>query len=89
LHGKLGHSLQSPGHFTQASALKFTSAAMNEKQLARVNCEPAGLSVDAPCGRIAWLLTLWEKIECEGMENVVVIFPPIDDSTTEVAKCTT
>lgn len=68
--------------------MKFKSAAMNEKQLARVNCEPAGLSADAPCGRTAWLLILWEKIECEGMENVVVIFPPIDDSTAEVAKYT-
>jgi peroxiredoxin (alkyl hydroperoxide reductase subunit C) len=45
-----------------------------------------GLSIDSTFSHIAWLRTIRERIEYQGMKNVEVTFPVISDLTMEVAK---
>jgi peroxiredoxin (alkyl hydroperoxide reductase subunit C) len=45
-----------------------------------------GLSIDGLYSHIAWLRTIKEKIEFNGMKNIEVKFPLIEDITMEVAK---
>ena len=52
----------------------------------KANCELVGLSVDGLYSHIAWLRTIKEKIEFNGMKDIEVTFPLIEDITMEVAK---
>jgi peroxiredoxin (alkyl hydroperoxide reductase subunit C) len=52
----------------------------------KANCKLVGLSIDGLYSHIAWLRTIKEKIEFNGMKNVEVKFPLIEDITMEVAK---
>jgi len=63
----------------------MTFASMEEK-FAQANCKLVGLSVDGLYSHIAWLRSIKEKIEFNGMKNVEVKFPLIEDITMEVAK---
>lgn len=57
-----------------------------ENQFAEANCKLVGLSVDGLTSHIAWLRTITEKIEFNGMKNIEVKFPLIDDLSMNVAK---
>lgn len=75
-----------PADFTPVCTSEFiTFASMNEK-FEQAGCKLVGLSVDTLSSHIAWLRTIKEKIEFNGMKNVDVTFPLVDDISMEVAK---
>lgn len=74
-----------PGDFTPVCTSEFIAFAVAEPQLKALNCQLIGLSVDSRPSHIAWLLTIREKIEFQGMKNVEVKFPVIADVGMEVA----
>ncbi len=63
----------------------MTFASM-EPKFTEVNCKLVGLSIDGLYSHIAWLRTIKEKIEYNGMKDVEVKFPLIEDITMNVAK---
>jgi peroxiredoxin 2/4 len=75
-----------PADFTPVCTSEFMTFASMEDQFNKANCKLVGLSVDGLYSHIAWLRTIKEKIEFNGMKNVEVTFPLIEDITMEVAK---
>lgn len=51
-----------------------------------MNVALIGLSIDSIYAHIAWLRTINEKIKWNGLENIVVNFPVIEDIKMEVAN---
>jgi peroxiredoxin (alkyl hydroperoxide reductase subunit C) len=74
-----------PADFTPVCTSEFMTFATLEKQFEELGCKLVGLSVDGLYSHIAWLRTIKEKIEYNGMKNVEVKFPLIEDITMEVA----
>lgn len=75
-----------PADFTPVCTSEFMTFASLESKFAEANCKLVGLSVDGLYSHIAWLRTIKEKIEYNGMKDVEVKFPLIEDITMEVAK---
>lgn len=75
-----------PADFTPVCTSEFMTFATMEEQFEKANCKLVGLSVDGLYSHIAWLRTIKEKIEFNGMKDVEVNFPLIEDITMEVAK---
>jgi len=75
-----------PADFTPVCTSEFMTFASMEEQFNKANCKLVGLSVDGLYSHIAWLRTIKEKIEFNGMKNVEVTFPLIEDITMDVAK---
>ncbi|KAF5070445.1 Alkyl hydroperoxide reductase C [anaerobic digester metagenome] len=74
-----------PADFTPVCTSEFMTFANMEKQFNDANCKLVGLSVDGLYSHIAWLRTIKEKIEYNGMKDIEVKFPLIEDITMEVA----
>ncbi len=55
-------------------------------QFLQYNTELVGLSVDGLYSHIAWLRTIKDKISYNGMSNVEITFPLIEDVTMDVAR---
>ena len=75
-----------PADFTPVCTSEFMTFSSMEDKFNRANCKLVGLSVDGLFSHIAWLRTIKEKIEYNGMKNVEVKFPLIEDITMNVAK---
>ncbi len=75
-----------PADFTPVCTSEFMTFASLEQKFLNANCKLVGLSVDGLYSHIAWLRTIKEKIEYNGMKDVEVKFPLIEDITMEVAK---
>lgn len=75
-----------PADFTPVCTSEFMTFATMEKQFEELNCKLVGLSVDGLYSHIAWLRTIKEKIEYNGMKDVEVTFPLIEDISMNVAK---
>lgn len=75
-----------PADFTPVCTSEFMTFASMEDKFNEANCKLVGLSVDGLYSHIAWLRTIKEKIEWNGMKDVEVMFPLIDDIKMEVAK---
>ena len=75
-----------PADFTPVCTTEFMTFANLEKDFEALNCSLVGLSVDGLYSHIAWLRTIKEKIEFNGMKNIEVKFPLIEDITMEVSK---
>ncbi|MEY4460483.1 MAG: hypothetical protein RL429_472, partial [Bacteroidota bacterium] len=75
-----------PADFTPVCTSEFMTFASIEDKLAEVNTKLVGLSVDGLYSHIAWLRTIKEKVSFNGMSNVEVKFPLIEDITMEVAS---
>ncbi|MBU0488625.1 MAG: peroxiredoxin [Bacteroidetes bacterium] len=75
-----------PADFTPVCTSEFMTFAMMEEKFAAANCKLVGLSIDGLYSHIAWLRTIKEKIEYNGMKDVEVKFPLIEDITMEVAN---
>ena len=75
-----------PADFTPVCTTEFMTFASMEKDFAALNCKLIGLSIDSIHSHIAWLRTIKEKIEFNGMKEVEVNFPVITDLSMEVAK---
>jgi len=75
-----------PADFTPVCTSEFMTFAKREPEFNALNCKLVGLSIDGLYSHIAWLRTIKEKIEFNGMKNIEVKFPLIEDITMEVAK---
>jgi len=75
-----------PADFTPVCTTEFMTFASMQEDFRRLNTELIGLSIDSIYAHIAWLRTIKEKIEFNGMKNVEVNFPVIEDLRMDVAK---
>lgn len=75
-----------PADFTPVCTTEFMKFATMSEEFKSLNTELIGLSIDSLYAHIAWLQTIKEKIKWNGMENVEVNFPLIEDITMEVAN---
>ena len=72
-----------PGDFTPVCTSEFITFASMQRDFDILNCQLIGLSVDGVHSHIAWLRTIYEKIDWEGLKNVQVRFPVIADLNME------
>jgi peroxiredoxin (alkyl hydroperoxide reductase subunit C) len=75
-----------PADFTPVCTTEFMTFATLMPEFEKLNTQLVGLSIDSTYSHIAWLRTIKEKIEFNGMKNVEVTFPLIEDLKMEVAK---
>ncbi|SDI28310.1 peroxiredoxin [Winogradskyella thalassocola] len=75
-----------PADFTPVCTSEFITFAHLEDKFDKANCKLVGLSIDGLYSHIAWLRTIKEKIEFNGMKNIEVKFPLIEDIAMKVAK---
>lgn len=75
-----------PADFTPVCTTEFMTFAAMAPEFEALNCKLVGLSIDSLYSHIAWLRTIKEKIEYNGMKNIEVTFPLIEDIKMEVAK---
>ena len=75
-----------PADFTPVCTSEFMTFARMEPEFKELNTELIGLSVDSLYAHIAWLRTIKEKIEWNGMKDMEVNFPLIEDISMEVAN---
>lgn len=75
-----------PADFTPVCTTEFMAFAAAEDDFKKLNAELLGLSIDSIFSHIAWLRTIKERIEYQGMKQVEVTFPVVSDLTMEVAK---
>jgi peroxiredoxin 2/4 len=75
-----------PADFTPVCTSEFMTFASMQSEFEALNTQLVGLSIDGLYSHIAWLRTIKEKIEFNGMKNIEVTFPLIEDITMEVAK---
>lgn len=75
-----------PADFTPVCTTEFMTFATMEPEFEKLNCKLLGLSIDSTHSHIAWLRTIQEKIEYNGMQNVEINFPVISDLTMEISK---
>jgi peroxiredoxin (alkyl hydroperoxide reductase subunit C) len=75
-----------PADFTPVCTSEFMTFARMQEEFKALNTELIGLSVDSLYAHIAWLRTIKEKIEWNGMKNMEVTFPLIEDISMNVAN---
>lgn len=75
-----------PADFTPVCTTEFMTFATMQEEFRALNTELIGLSIDSTYSHIAWLRTIKEKIEYNGMKDVEVTFPVIEDLKMEVSK---
>lgn len=74
-----------PADFTPVCTTEFMTFGTMQKEFEDLNCQLVGLSIDGLFSHIAWLRNI-QNIEFNGMKNVEVKFPLIDDISMNVAK---
>ncbi len=74
-----------PADFTPVCTTEFMTFATMAEEFKALNTELIGLSVDSIYAHIAWLRKI-QDIEWNGMKNVEVKFPLIEDIRMEVAN---
>jgi len=75
-----------PADFTPVCTSEFITFAHLEEKFEKANCKLVGLSIDGLYSHIAWLRTIKDKIEFNGMKNIEVKFPLIEDISMAIAK---
>jgi len=75
-----------PADFTPVCTSEFMTFASMQNEFKAMNTELIGLSVDSLYAHIAWLRTIKEKIKWNGMSDVEVNFPLIEDISMDVAN---
>lgn len=75
-----------PADFTPVCTTEFMTFASRYADFQAHNCELVGLSVDGNASHIAWLRTIEEKLEWNGMKNVKIQFPLVADTTGRIAS---
>ncbi|MCL4166084.1 UNVERIFIED_CONTAM: hypothetical protein GTU68_028060, partial [Idotea baltica] len=75
-----------PADFTPVCTSEFMTFAHLEEKFNNANCQLVGLSIDGLYSHIAWLRTIKDKIKFNGMENIEVKFPLIEDISMNVAN---
>lgn len=74
-----------PADFTPVCTTEFMTFATMADKFKKMNTELVGLSVDSLYSHIAWLRKI-QELEWNGMKNVEVKFPLIEDIKMEVAN---
>ncbi len=74
-----------PADFTPVCTTEFMTFATMANEFKQLNTELIGLSVDSLYAHIAWLRKI-QELEWNGMKNVEVRFPLIEDIKMEVAN---
>ncbi|NCB52013.1 MAG: peroxiredoxin [Clostridia bacterium] len=74
-----------PADFTPVCTTEFMTFASMADEFKELNTELVGLSVDSLYAHIAWLRKI-QELEWNGMKNVEVKFPLIEDIKMDVAK---
>lgn len=74
-----------PADFTPVCTTEFMTFATMADEFKSLNTELVGLSVDSLYAHIAWLRKI-QELEWNGMKNVEVKFPLIEDIRMEVAN---
>jgi peroxiredoxin (alkyl hydroperoxide reductase subunit C) len=74
-----------PADFTPVCTTEFMTFANMANDFKKLNTELVGLSVDSLYAHIAWLRKI-QELEWNGMKNIEVKFPLIEDITMEVGK---
>lgn len=74
-----------PADFTPVCTTEFMTFATMANEFKALNTELIGLSVDSLYAHIAWLRKI-QELEWNGMKNVEVKFPLIEDIRMEVAN---
>jgi len=75
-----------PADFTPVCTSEFMTFARMQDEFTALNTKLIGLSVDSLYAHIAWLRTIKEKIEWNGMKDMEVTFPLIEDISMNVAN---
>jgi peroxiredoxin (alkyl hydroperoxide reductase subunit C) len=73
-----------PADFTPVCTTEFMTFAHRSKELADINTQLVGLSVDSISAHIAWLRRI-KDLEWKGMKHVDVTFPLVEDISMSVA----
>lgn len=74
-----------PADFTPVCTTEFMTFAKMADEFKALNTELVGLSVDSIYAHIAWLRKI-QELEWNGMKNIEVKFPLIEDIRMDVAK---
>lgn len=74
-----------PADFTPVCTTEFMTFASMMDDFNKLNVQLVGLSVDSLYAHIAWLRKI-QKLEWNGLKNINVTFPLIEDIRMEVAK---
>lgn len=74
-----------PADFTPVCTTEFMTFGTMLEEFKALNTELIGLSVDSLYSHIAWLRKI-QELEWNGMKNVNVTFPLIEDIRMEVAN---
>lgn len=74
-----------PADFTPVCTTEFMTFAYRSEDFKALNTELVGLSIDSLYAHIAWLRKI-QELEWNGMKNVEVKFPVIEDIKMDVAK---
>ena len=83
--GKWSILFSHPADFTPVCTSEFMTFAHLEEKFEKANCSLIGLSIDGLYSHIAWLRTIKDKIEFNGMKDIEVKFPLIEDISMEIA----
>ncbi len=75
-----------PADFTPVCTTEFMTFANMAEEFKSMNTELLVLSIDSIYAHIAWLRTIKEKIEYNGMKDIEVNFPLIEDLKMDVSK---
>lgn len=75
-----------PADFTPVCTTEFMIFQSMAYEFAQLNTKLLGLSVDSVNSHFAWLKAIKDKIKYNGLENMEVTYPIIDDKNMEVSK---
>ncbi len=75
-----------PADFTPVCTTEFMTFGSMQEEFRSINTELVGLSIDSMYSHIAWLRTIKEKIEYNGIKDLEIQFPVIEDISMNVAK---
>ena len=75
-----------PSDFTPVCTTEFMTFESMSEEFATINTKLLGLSVDSVSSHLAWLKNIKEKIDYNGMSDIDVNFPLIDDLSKSIAK---
>ena len=75
-----------PADFTPVCTTEFMTFESMQEEFNELNTKLLGLSVDSVTSHLAWINNIKEKIDYNGMSQIDVDFPIIDDLKGNVAK---
>lgn len=75
-----------PADFTPVCTTEFMTFEAMKDEFAEINTKLVGLSVDSLSSHLAWLKDIKDNIDYNGMNEIDVDFPLIDDLNGSIAK---